>query len=83
MTDAITLYTKAGCHLCEDGEWMLEVALRGRSIPVRKVDITADPALSKRYSLRVPVLRHPARPTELAWPFTPESILDWLDGATD
>jgi glutaredoxin len=77
----ITFYTKPGCHLCEDGQWLLNVALRQRNISVAYVDISADPVLVERYGERIPVLRHPTSPTELDWPFTPESILSWLDQA--
>jgi hypothetical protein len=80
--DLITFYTKPGCHLCEDGQWLLEVALRGRSNGVNYVDITTDPALEQRYGERIPVLSQPAVSTELEWPFTPESILAWLDGVS-
>ena len=78
--DPITFYTKPGCHLCEDGQWLLEVALRGRPIDVNYVDITSDPVLTQQYGDQIPVLSQPAVSTELAWPFTPESILAWLDG---
>ncbi len=75
----ITLYSKPGCHLCEDGEWILEIALKGRDVPVSKVDISTDFALIARYGTRIPVLNHPEYSTELDWPFTPETIISWLD----
>jgi hypothetical protein len=53
--EPITFYTKSGCHLCEDGQWLLEVALRGRSNGVNYVDIISDPALEQRYGERIPV----------------------------
>ena len=78
--EAITLYTKPNCHLCEDGLWMLEVALRERPLPYKTVDISENTDLTTAYGLRIPVLHHPTCDTELAWPFTPEMILAWLDG---
>jgi len=77
----ITFYTKPGCHLCEDGQWILEAALRDRSLPVVYVDITTSAALTARYGERIPVLGQPHRAAELDWPFTPETILAWLAGS--
>lgn len=77
---AITFYTKPGCHLCEDGEWILEMTLRGGEMPVTTVDISADIDLAERYGRRIPVLSHPDLNTELDWPFTPDTILAWLKG---
>jgi hypothetical protein len=77
--DTIIFYTKPGCHLCEDGQWILEVALSNRNIPVHSVDISTDDALTEQYSQRIPVLKHPKYTIELDWPFTPERILAWLD----
>jgi hypothetical protein len=77
--DVITFYTKPNCHLCEDGLWILEVALSNRDIPVHIVDISTDKALTERYGQRIPVLKHPPYSIELDWPFTPESILAWLE----
>ncbi len=79
----IIFYTKPGCHLCEDGQWMLEVALRSRTLAVTFIDITSAADLTDRYGHRIPVLCHPdlsTEPAELDWPFTPEDILAWLDG---
>lgn len=56
MTVAATLYTKPGCHLCEDAVVAL-ARLRARyPHHLLLVDITADSALLQEYGLRVPVL---------------------------
>lgn len=50
----IRLYTRAGCHLCEQVEVML-----ARLAPVAALerrDIDAEPALRDRYGLTVPVV---------------------------
>ncbi len=83
IMQSITLYSKPGCHLCEDGEWILEIALKGRDVPVSKIDISTDPALTARYGTRIPVLCLPEQNTELDWPFIPETIISWLDEAAD
>jgi glutaredoxin len=51
----ITVYTRAGCHLCERAEAEVARLARGRA-HVDLVDIDADPALRERYTVRVPVV---------------------------
>lgn len=48
----LVLYTRRGCHLCEEAEDLL--ALLG--VVPRRVDVDADAADRDRYGLRVPVL---------------------------
>jgi uncharacterized membrane protein len=56
MTLAATLYTRAGCHLCEDALADLE-RLRARyPHTVRQVNVLAQPELAALYGERVPVL---------------------------
>lgn len=51
----VTLYTRAGCHLCKAAEEVLHRVPPGRA-DVRIVDIDADPDLQSRYTVRVPVV---------------------------
>ena len=51
----VTLYTRAGCHLCENAEQVIAQVAAGRA-HVELVDIDADPALTERYTVRVPVV---------------------------
>ena len=48
----LVLYTRRGCHLCEEAEDLL-VQL---GVAARIVDVDAFAALRDRYGLRVPVL---------------------------
>lgn len=50
----VTLYTRAGCHLCEEAE----AALATLDVPhtLRTVDIESDDELFKRYLERIPVV---------------------------
>ncbi|HEY2415377.1 MAG TPA: glutaredoxin family protein [Pirellulaceae bacterium] len=48
----IVLYTRHGCHLCDDA---LELIRRHGHEP-RLIDIDADPALCERYNECVPVV---------------------------
>ena len=67
----VTLFTRPGCHLCEQARDLLRQAARGTAIAVCEVNIDADPTLRERYGVRVPVALIDDR--ELAWPF---SLLD-------
>jgi hypothetical protein len=53
---AIVLYTRAGCHLCEEARSSL-LALREELPPfrLREVDIERDPSLHAAYLERIPV----------------------------
>lgn len=51
----VTLYTRAGCHLCEIALGVIERVAAGRA-EVELVDIGSDPRLLERYTVRVPVV---------------------------
>jgi glutaredoxin len=51
-----TLYTKPGCHLCEQALADLERLRRRYPHELRLVDITSDPELMRAYGERIPVL---------------------------
>lgn len=52
----MTLYTRAGCHLCEEAKAQMAPLLRECGARLREVDIDADPALRERYTNDVPVV---------------------------
>jgi glutaredoxin len=53
----VVLYTRPGCHLCEEVEaWLLEVG-----VTWQPVDITADVALFERHKHRIPVVEWDGR----------------------
>ena len=53
----LTIYSKPGCHLCDEMKAIVERVLEGRSqISLEQVDISGDPALFERYGLELPVL---------------------------
>ena len=52
----LTLYGKAGCHLCDDARAVVASAVAGRDVAVEEVDITMDPVLHRRLGERIPVL---------------------------
>lgn len=51
----ITVYTRQGCHLCEEAIAVVTRVAAGRA-DVELVDIDRDPALIERYTVRVPVV---------------------------
>lgn len=69
----ITLYTRPGCHLCEQARDLLRRAGRGLDVVVHEVNIDAgEAALRERYTARVPVVA--IGDQELDWPFTDRQV---------
>jgi glutaredoxin len=52
MPTHATIYTRRGCHLCEDAEG----TLRQHGLTIEMVDIDGDQALQERYGLVIPVV---------------------------
>jgi glutaredoxin len=52
----VVLYSKPGCHLCEDMRAIVDDVLEGSGVAVREVDITQDAALFARFQYDIPVL---------------------------
>ncbi len=52
----ITLYGKAGCHLCDDARATVERVRAKRPFELVEVDVSLDPVLLRRYGERIPVL---------------------------
>ena len=54
----VTLYAKAGCHLCDEARAYLEDALTDldQEVDLREADIRTDPELFERYRYRIPVI---------------------------
>jgi glutaredoxin len=52
----VTLYTRVGCHLCEEAERVLEAERAASPFRLELVDVDRDPELARRYGVRVPVV---------------------------
>jgi glutaredoxin len=52
----VTLYGRAGCHLCDDARAVLERLRATHPFALEAVDIEADPVLHARYLERIPVI---------------------------
>ena len=52
----MTLYTRPGCHLCEEAKKKIAPLLRSAGARLREVNIDADSVLRERYDFDVPVV---------------------------
>jgi glutaredoxin len=52
----VTVYSKPGCHLCEDAVGVLDRLRRELEFELRELDITRDDALHRAYFERIPVI---------------------------
>jgi glutaredoxin len=52
----VTLYTRPGCHLCEEAKAILGPLLSEFGATIREVNIDDDPKLEQRYGWDVPVI---------------------------
>jgi Glutaredoxin-like domain (DUF836) len=53
----VVLYSRPGCHLCEDTRELLGRIAQRRPLDINVIDITSDPELVRRYDLFIPVVR--------------------------
>ena len=52
----VTLYTRLGCHLCEEAKTAIAPLLREFAAVLREVNIEKDEVLEERYGLEIPVI---------------------------
>ena len=54
----LTLYSRPGCHLCDEMKAVVQRAMRATATPITidEIDISTDPGLEARYGLEIPVL---------------------------
>lgn len=54
----LTIYSKPGCHLCDDMKVIVERVARASAEPIAidEIDIMADSDLEARYGTEIPVL---------------------------
>ena len=53
---ALTLYSRPGCHLCEEMKAVIARVARTTPLHVEEVDISTDASLEQAYGLEIPVL---------------------------
>ena len=52
----VVMYTRRGCHLCEEAWAELQRATRRYTLALRQVDVDGDPALVEQHGEQVPVV---------------------------
>jgi glutaredoxin len=55
MTARVTLYSRPGCHLCDDARAVIEKVCADLGTSYTEVDIDQDPALQHKYGEEIPV----------------------------
>jgi glutaredoxin len=56
MKTKVTLYTRTGCHLCEDAKLVISKARRRLEFDYEEFDIDSDAGLRELYNEEVPVI---------------------------
>jgi glutaredoxin len=52
----VTLYSKAGCHLCDEAKAAIAPLLREFRATLREIDIEGDATLMQRFDCDIPVI---------------------------
>jgi glutaredoxin len=52
----VILFSKPGCHLCDDARALLDDLAADTALKFDEVDIRDDPGLFERYRYRIPVI---------------------------
>ena len=53
---SLTIYSRPGCHLCDEMKAVIERVARSVPLTVDDIDISRDAELDERYRLEIPVL---------------------------
>ncbi|NOQ94948.1 MAG: glutaredoxin family protein [Methylophaga sp.] len=69
----ITLYTTAGCHLCDLADAILLALSEQHHLDILYTEIGDDDDLVECYGIRIPVIRF-SDGTEIGWPFEQHDI---------
>ena len=56
MTPQLTVYTRHGCHLCEDLLQQMQILKDSHIFEYFTVDVDADPRIRQQYAALVPVV---------------------------
>jgi len=70
---AVSLYTTAGCHLCELADAILTSVSVKHQLAIDYVEIGDDDLLVERYGTTIPVVQFEDG-SELNWPFTESEL---------
>ena len=53
---AVTIYSRPGCHLCDDMKALVHKVAREIPLSIEEIDISTDAALEAEFGLEIPVL---------------------------
>lgn len=56
MKAQVRLYTRPGCHLCEEARAVMMGAGCSKEFELEEINIDDDPALKESYGLKIPVI---------------------------
>lgn len=73
----VTLYTRAGCHLCDDAKAVIDSVRADHPFALDVVDIDNDPSLVALYTTEVPVIAVDGRKA-FKYRVTPEALVERL-----
>jgi glutaredoxin len=76
----ITLYSKPGCHLCDDARRVIDVVCEELGTSYDEVDITTSPELMDAYGEQIPVTFVDGRQHDF-WRVDPARLRKALTGA--
>ena len=79
-TSRVTLYTRPGCHLCDDARAVIEAVCAELGETYEEVDVDEDPALLDRYAEEIPVTLVDGRQHDF-WRVDPDRLRAALRGA--
>jgi len=54
--NALRIYSRPGCHLCDEMKAVVERVQRTTPLALEEIDISSDPNLESLYGLEIPVL---------------------------
>jgi glutaredoxin len=83
MTSRVTLYSKPGCHLCDDARVVVAQVCEELGESFEEIDITAGPdagALQETYGEEIPVTLVDGRQHDF-WRVDPDRLRKALTGA--
>lgn len=76
----LKLYTTSNCHLCEQAIGLLTQAKLEKQLVL--VEIVDDASLLAMYGTRIPVLQRTDTTSELDWPFSVNTIIEFISDST-
>ena len=80
MLPRVTLFGRAGCHLCDEARAVIERVAARAPLRLEEIDVDGDPALRAEYDTEVPVIEVNGR--EVArWRITEAALLSALGAA--